>query len=178
MGDKPAAIAWLVKFHPEISDGQISKLIGTTKNTIKAIRERTHWNINNIPRESLHGKKKDKYFFVPKMPHVKRTPETGFNVGCFLISETSICSLLSASFKATLATENVNLLFPEPSARPPEEAMKLVVRASMRASLQDQKQKLGKSFGSLKLLDDYVLALLNGTTLPSTPAQKRGAVTM
>ncbi len=46
--DKPAAIAWLVKFHPEISDGQISKLIGTTKNTIKAIRERTHWNINNL----------------------------------------------------------------------------------------------------------------------------------
>ena len=46
--DKPAAIAWLVKFHPEITDGQISKLIGTTKNTIKAIRERTHWNINNL----------------------------------------------------------------------------------------------------------------------------------
>ena len=46
--DKPAAIAWLVKFHPEVSDGQISKLIGTTKNTIKAIRERTHWNINNL----------------------------------------------------------------------------------------------------------------------------------
>ncbi len=46
--DKPAAIAWLVKFHPEISDGQISKLIGTTKNTIRAIRERTHWNINNL----------------------------------------------------------------------------------------------------------------------------------
>ena len=46
--DTPAAIAWLVKFHPEITDGQISKLIGTTKNTIKAIRERTHWNINNL----------------------------------------------------------------------------------------------------------------------------------
>ena len=46
--DKPAAIAWLVKFHPEITDGQISRLIGTTKNTIKAIRERTHWNINNL----------------------------------------------------------------------------------------------------------------------------------
>ena len=46
--DKPAAIAWLVKFHPEMTDGQISKLIGTTKNTIKAIRERTHWNINNL----------------------------------------------------------------------------------------------------------------------------------
>ena len=46
--DKPAAIAWLVKFHPDITDAQISRLIGTTKNTIKAIRERTHWNINNL----------------------------------------------------------------------------------------------------------------------------------
>ena len=46
--DRPAAIYWLVKFHPELSDGQISKLVGTTKPTIQAIRERTHWNIGNI----------------------------------------------------------------------------------------------------------------------------------
>jgi hypothetical protein len=46
--DRPAAIYWLVKFHPELSDGQVSKLVGTTKPTIQAIRERTHWNINNI----------------------------------------------------------------------------------------------------------------------------------
>ncbi|AKS47365.1 hypothetical protein SAMN05444287_2992 [Octadecabacter temperatus] len=46
--DRPASIYWLVKFHPELSDGQISKMVGTTKPTIQAIRERTHWNINNI----------------------------------------------------------------------------------------------------------------------------------
>ena len=46
--DRPSAIAWLVKFHPELADSQISKLVGTTKPTITAIRERTHWNINNI----------------------------------------------------------------------------------------------------------------------------------
>jgi len=46
--DRPDAIAWLVKSHPELSDAQISKLIGTTKPTISAIRERTHWNISNI----------------------------------------------------------------------------------------------------------------------------------
>lgn len=46
--DRPAAIAWLVKFHPELTDGQISKLVGTTKPTINAIRDRTHWNIANI----------------------------------------------------------------------------------------------------------------------------------
>lgn len=46
--DRPASILWLVKFHPELSDPQISKLVGTTKPTIQAMRERTHWNIGNI----------------------------------------------------------------------------------------------------------------------------------
>ncbi len=46
--DRPASILWLVKFHPELTDGQIGKLVGTTKPTILAIRERSHWNINNI----------------------------------------------------------------------------------------------------------------------------------
>jgi hypothetical protein len=46
--ERPAAIAWLVKFHPELSDGAIAKLVGTTKPTIQSIRERSHWNIANI----------------------------------------------------------------------------------------------------------------------------------
>jgi len=46
--DRPAAILWLVKFHPELTDGQISKLVGTTKPTIQSIRDRSHWNISNI----------------------------------------------------------------------------------------------------------------------------------
>lgn len=46
--DKPDGIAWIIRNHPEISDGQISKLIGTTRTTIAAIRDRTHWNIANI----------------------------------------------------------------------------------------------------------------------------------
>lgn len=46
--DKPDAIAWLVRHFPNLSDGQIQRLIGTTKPTITAVRERTHWNISNI----------------------------------------------------------------------------------------------------------------------------------
>ncbi|RZA29270.1 MAG: DUF1013 domain-containing protein, partial [Proteobacteria bacterium] len=46
--DKPDGIAWIIRAHPEISDAQISKLIGTTRNTITAIRDRSHWNISNI----------------------------------------------------------------------------------------------------------------------------------
>lgn len=46
--DRPNAILWLVKFHPELADAQIAKLVGTTKPTIQTIRERTHWNISNM----------------------------------------------------------------------------------------------------------------------------------
>ena len=52
--DKPDAIAFLLKGHPELSDAQISKLIGTTKPTIAAVRDRTHWNSPNIkPRHPV-----------------------------------------------------------------------------------------------------------------------------
>jgi uncharacterized protein len=52
--DRPDAIAWLLKFHPEIGDAQIQKLLGTTKATISAVRERAHWNSPNIkPRDPV-----------------------------------------------------------------------------------------------------------------------------
>ncbi len=46
--DKPDGIAWIIRNHPEVSNGQISKLIGTTVSTITMIRDRTHWNMANI----------------------------------------------------------------------------------------------------------------------------------
>lgn len=46
--DKPDGIAWLIRNHPEVTDAQISRIIGTTRNTIGAIRDRSHWNIQNI----------------------------------------------------------------------------------------------------------------------------------
>jgi uncharacterized protein len=46
--DKPEAIAWLLKNHPYIPDAKIIKLIGTTKSTIEKIREKSHWNSQNI----------------------------------------------------------------------------------------------------------------------------------
>ncbi|MGQ9369659.1 DUF1013 domain-containing protein [Azospirillum sp. ST 5-10] len=53
-GDKPDAIAWLLKHHPELSDAQLSRLIGTTKPTISAVRDRSHWNAPNIkPRNPV-----------------------------------------------------------------------------------------------------------------------------
>ena len=52
--DKPDAVAWLVRHHPELTDAQISKLIGTTKQTIAAVRDRSHWNAPNLrPRDPV-----------------------------------------------------------------------------------------------------------------------------
>jgi hypothetical protein len=52
--DKPDGISYLLRYYPELSDAQISKLIGTTKPTINAIRDRTHWNSSQIqPRDPV-----------------------------------------------------------------------------------------------------------------------------
>ncbi|MHB1219450.1 MAG: cell cycle transcriptional regulator TrcR [Alphaproteobacteria bacterium] len=52
--DKPDAIEWLTKHYPELADAQIGRILGTTKPTIKAVRERTHWNSQNIrPRSPV-----------------------------------------------------------------------------------------------------------------------------
>jgi hypothetical protein len=52
--DKPDAISWMVRNHSEVNDAQIGKLLGTTKNTIRSIRENTHWNSPNIrPRDPV-----------------------------------------------------------------------------------------------------------------------------
>ena len=46
--DRPNAILWLVRNHPELKDSQIMRLVGTTKSTIQAVRERTHWNSQSL----------------------------------------------------------------------------------------------------------------------------------
>ena len=52
--DRPDAIAWLLRHHPELTDQQICKLLGTTKNTVNAVRDRTHWKSQEIrPRDPV-----------------------------------------------------------------------------------------------------------------------------
>ena len=46
--DRPDAIAWLLKVHPELQDSQVAKLVGSTKSTVQSVRDRSHWNITNI----------------------------------------------------------------------------------------------------------------------------------
>ncbi|HEX6013792.1 MAG TPA: cell cycle transcriptional regulator TrcR, partial [Geminicoccaceae bacterium] len=52
--DRPDAIAWLLRHHPEIGDQQLCKLLGTTKSTVQAVRDRTHWKSQEIrPRDPV-----------------------------------------------------------------------------------------------------------------------------
>ena len=46
--DRPDAILWLIKNYPQLSDGQIAKLIGSTKNTVSLIRNKKYWNSSNL----------------------------------------------------------------------------------------------------------------------------------
>ena len=46
--DRPNAILWLVRNHPELKDAQVMRLVGTTKSTLAAVRDRTHWNSANL----------------------------------------------------------------------------------------------------------------------------------
>jgi uncharacterized protein len=47
-GERPDAIAWLLRYHPELPDAAVMKLVGTTKHTINQVRDRSHWNAPNI----------------------------------------------------------------------------------------------------------------------------------
>ena len=52
--DRPDAILWLIKNYPELLDTQIARLIGTTKNTVVSIKNRTYWNFNNLsPKDPI-----------------------------------------------------------------------------------------------------------------------------
>ena len=53
--NRPDAIAWMVRNHPEVPDSQIAKLLGTTKTTIQSIRDRTHWNSANLQPQDPVG---------------------------------------------------------------------------------------------------------------------------
>jgi hypothetical protein len=91
----------------------------------------------------LHGPRKDAFFFVPKVPVVKRMPETGFATGFCLLSELVCQELLVCSVQNVLAEENAGLLF---AFGPPGvlnmEVAKRALRASVGSSLQLQKRKL------------------------------------
>src|SRR3546814_7786456 len=65
--DKPDGIAWILRNHPEISDGAISKLIGTTRTTITAIPDRSHWTARKSTRLN------SSHYYAYRIPFSART---------------------------------------------------------------------------------------------------------
>ena len=53
--DRPDAVYWLIRNHPELKDSQVARLVGSTKSTIDAIRNRTHWNMASIKPQDPIG---------------------------------------------------------------------------------------------------------------------------
>lgn len=85
--DKPNAILWLVKSHPELKDAQIMRLIGTTKPTIEAIRSRGHWNAQNlVPQDPVTiGLCTQVDLDAEVLKGAKRVPKTGLAGGATLL---------------------------------------------------------------------------------------------
>ena len=92
--DRPNAIQWLVRHHPELKDSQIIKLVGTTKTTINNIRERTHWNSANLqpidPVTLGICSQIDLDFEVAKAAKNRPQPVEGAEDGLLPASETEI----------------------------------------------------------------------------------------
>lgn len=79
--DRPDAIAWLLKYYPALGEAQICRMLGTTKNMINAVRNKTHWNSTNIkPRNPVQlglctQKEFDKVINSLTPPEEAATPE-------------------------------------------------------------------------------------------------------
>ncbi|MFN0022563.1 MAG: DUF1013 domain-containing protein [Parvularculaceae bacterium] len=122
--NRPDAIAWIVRNHPEISDAQISKLLGTTKSTIQSVRDRSHWNAANI---------------APTDP-----------VGLGLCTQTDLDMLVR---KAAAKHAKLNpTMDPGPSLRPAAETV-VTARIEEPREEREKPIDLGKVFASLSGID-------------------------
>ena len=121
--ERPAASLWLIRNHPELTDGQISKLVGTTKPTIMSLREKTHWNYINIqPIDPVAlGMCKqlelDEAVAKAAPKAVPRTEETEVE-GALLDTDLSLADEVAAEPEVELSAE---ALFADTPAAPEEE---------------------------------------------------------
>ena len=136
----------------------------------------------NADDEKRCCSKRDNFFFVPKVPVVKRMPETGFSVGFFLISDLIGQELLGSAIVKVIAMENMELLLqqhhlfrnshdtPKSAERFFRDATKLVLRASVRASLKAQKMKLAG--GNRDILDKMLQKMLKDSSVGGPPTKR------
>ena len=136
--DRPDAIAWLVRNFPQLSDGQISKLVGTTKPTINGVRERTHWNMNNIkPRDPVAlglvarddlTAAIDKANLAVERAEKRKAKEAGITLPVAAAAEepaeVPIATIVDITLEEPVAEPSIDpdvVFAPRPSAEPPAE---------------------------------------------------------
>ena len=73
--DRPDAALWLLKNYPEFTDGQISKLVGSTKDTVSLIRKRSYWNFSNLKPKILYTRLCSQSTFEQSLEKAKRRVE-------------------------------------------------------------------------------------------------------
>jgi hypothetical protein len=127
-GDRPDAIAWLIRYHPELPDSAIMKLVGTTKSTIASVRERSHWNAANIkpvdPVSLGICSQLDLDFAVQKAARKAGKPMETAAPARTLIPASEVegtAAHLAAAAAATAAANEPTFAPSDPASRPSEE---------------------------------------------------------
>jgi len=148
-GDRPDAISWLLKFHPELTDAQISKLIGTTKTTITAIRDKSHWNSQNIrPRDPVSlgiCTQLELDEAVQKSAH-RRTDE---DRGKLIEEVAAAVAADEASQPLTPYEIKKRQMQKEEAYDPMQEAEAVFGKSAEKIKEEDDKEKLAKSFDEI-----------------------------
>ncbi|GLQ06271.1 DUF1013 domain-containing protein [Sneathiella chinensis] len=148
-GDRPDAIAWLLKFHPELSDAQIGKLVGTTKTTINAVRDKSHWNSSNIsPRDPVSlgiCTQLELDEFVKKSAHL-RTEE---DHGKLMEEVAASVAADAAAVPLTPYERKKRELQEEEKYDPMAEAEAVFGKSSSDSSDEDAKRKAAQSFDEI-----------------------------
>ncbi|ODT28932.1 MAG: hypothetical protein ABS54_05335 [Hyphomicrobium sp. SCN 65-11] len=118
--DRPNAVMWLLRNHPELKDSQIIRLVGTTKPTIAAIRDRTHWNAQNLtPQDPVTlGLCSQIDLDAEVAKAAKRAPQDRQGAGA--PAEPKAGTLLPTSETVPGLGPQPDVSFPEPPAEPEE----------------------------------------------------------
>lgn len=116
--DRPNAILWLLRNHAELKDSQIMRLVGTTKPTINAIRERTHWNSNNLqPQDPVTLGLCRQMDLDAEVKKAARRLEREQKASGIVVEK--VGTLLPASETASVVDEIVPAVAPQVTAEPP-----------------------------------------------------------
>ena len=143
--DRPNAVMWLLRNHPELKDSQIIRLVGTTKPTIAAIRDRSHWNATNLtPQDPVTlGLCSQIDLDAEVAKAAKRTAAERKAAG--IVDPPKAGTLLPTAETVPGLGPQPNISFPEPEAEPEEsaaeETSRMLANLNKMGSGEDKKEE-------------------------------------